>query len=52
MNRRVVFGVLLALVLIAGAVSLGVYAYNTDVFNCQRVALQDFLHTASIQGFR
>ncbi len=28
MNRRIVLGVLLALVLIAGAVSLGAYAYN------------------------
>ena len=31
MNRRIVFGVLLALVLIAGAVTLGVYAYNLGV---------------------
>jgi hypothetical protein len=31
MNRRFVFGVLLALVLIAGAVSLGAYAYNIGV---------------------
>jgi hypothetical protein len=31
MNRRVVLGVLLALVLIAGAVSLGVYVYNVGV---------------------
>jgi hypothetical protein len=28
MNRRVILGILLALVLIAGAVSLGMYAYN------------------------
>jgi hypothetical protein len=31
MNRRIVLGGLLALVLIAGAVSLGVYAYNLGV---------------------
>ena len=31
MNRRIVFGILLALVLIAGAVSLGVYAYNLGI---------------------
>jgi hypothetical protein len=31
MNRRIVLGVLLALVLIAGAVSLGAYAYNLGV---------------------
>ena len=31
MNRRIVLGVLLALVLLAGAVSLGVYAYNAGV---------------------
>jgi hypothetical protein len=31
MNRRIVFGVLLVLLLIAGAVSLGVYAYNAGV---------------------
>jgi len=30
-NRRIVFGVLLVLVLIAGAVSLGAYAYNLGV---------------------
>ena len=31
MNRRIILGVLLALVLIAGAVSLGVYVYNAGV---------------------
>lgn len=31
MNRRIIFGVLLALLLIAGAVSLGVYIYNVGV---------------------
>ena len=31
MNRRIILGLLLALVLIAGAVSLGVYAYNLGV---------------------
>ena len=31
MNRRIVFGILLVLVLIAGAVSLGAYAYNIGV---------------------
>jgi hypothetical protein len=31
MNRRIVLGVLLALVLAAGAVSLGAYAYNIGV---------------------
>lgn len=31
MNRRIIFGILVALVLIAGAVSLGVYAYNFGV---------------------
>ena len=31
MNRRIVLGILLALVLIAGAVSLGAYAYNLGV---------------------
>ena len=31
MNRRIVWGILLALVLIAGAVSLGVSAYNLAV---------------------
>jgi hypothetical protein len=31
MNRKVVLGILLALVLIAGAVSLAVYAYNAGV---------------------
>lgn len=31
MNRRIVWGILLALVLIAGAVSLGVSAYNLGV---------------------
>ncbi|GAB4421058.1 MAG: hypothetical protein Fur0044_18300 [Anaerolineae bacterium] len=31
MNRRIVFGVLLALVLMAGAVSIGVYSYNAGV---------------------
>jgi hypothetical protein len=30
-NRRIIFGVLLALVLIAGAVSLGTYVYNAGV---------------------
>jgi hypothetical protein len=31
MNRRIVFGVLLALVLMTGAVSIGVYSYNAGV---------------------
>src|SRR4030067_2073598 len=31
MNRRIVLGVLLALVLIAGAVSRGVYSYNIGI---------------------
>lgn len=31
MNRKIVLGVLLALVLIAGAVSIGVYSYNAGV---------------------
>ena len=31
MNRRIVFGIFLALVLIAGAVSIGVYAYNLGI---------------------
>ena len=31
MNRRIILGVLLALVLIAGAVSLGAYVYNAGV---------------------
>lgn len=31
MNRRIVLGVLLALVLIAGVASLGVYAYNAGI---------------------
>ncbi len=31
MNRRIVFGILLVLVLIGAAVSLGVYAYNFGV---------------------
>lgn len=31
MNRRIILGILLALVLIAGAASLGVYAYNVGV---------------------
>jgi hypothetical protein len=31
MNRKIVLGILLALVLVAGAISLGVYAYNLGV---------------------
>ena len=31
MNRRIIFGVLLALLLIAGAVTFGVYIYNAGV---------------------
>lgn len=31
MNRRLILGILLALVLVAGAVSLGAYAYNIGV---------------------
>ncbi len=31
MNRKIVLGILVALLLIAGAVSLGIYAYNAGV---------------------
>jgi hypothetical protein len=31
MNRKIILGLLLALVLVAGAISLGVYAYNLGV---------------------
>lgn len=31
MNRKIVFGILLALLLITGVVSMGVYAYNAGV---------------------
>jgi hypothetical protein len=43
MNRRIIFGILVALVLIAGAVSLGAYVYNIGVAQglAQNVNLTD-----------
>ena len=53
MNRRIVFGILLALVLIAGAASLGAYVYNMGVAQglAQSVKLSDLPPGAEFRGY-
>jgi hypothetical protein len=53
MNRRVILGVLVALVLIAGAISLGTYAYNLGVAQglAESVKLTDLPPGAEVRPY-